>query len=92
MKACLGQITLAWASKRRPLRKKKILLDQNTYFRSNKLEQTDETRHGSFLLISTNSYIFRTGEFLDKTPQIDEEILVMMMDKAKETKLQRYKS
>ena len=29
---------------------------------------------------------------MDKTPHIAEEQLVMMMDKAQETKLQRYKS
>ena len=31
-------------------------------------------------------------EFMDKTPQIAEEQLVMTIDKAQETKLQRYKS
>ena len=31
-------------------------------------------------------------EFMDKTPQITEEQLVMTIDKAQETKLQRYKS
>ena len=29
---------------------------------------------------------------MDTTPQIAEEKLIMMMDKAQETKLQRYKS
>ena len=33
-----------------------------------------------------------TCEFMDKTPQIAEEQPVMTMDKAQETKLQRYKS
>ena len=33
-----------------------------------------------------------TCEFMDKTPQIAEEQLIMMMDKAQETKLWRYKS
>ena len=33
-----------------------------------------------------------TSEFMDKTPQIAEEQLVMTMDKAQETKLQKYKS
>ena len=33
-----------------------------------------------------------TCKFMDKTPQIAEEQLVMTMDKAQETKLQRYKS
>ena len=33
-----------------------------------------------------------TYEFMDKTSQIAEEQLVMTMDKAQETKLQRYKS
>ena len=33
-----------------------------------------------------------TCEFMDKTPQIAEEQLVMTIDKAQETKLQRYKS
>ena len=33
-----------------------------------------------------------TCEFMDKNPQIAKEQLVMMMDKAQETKLQRYKS
>ena len=33
-----------------------------------------------------------TYEFMDKTPQIAEEQLVMTIDKAQETKLQRYKS
>ena len=33
-----------------------------------------------------------TCEFMDKTPQIAEEQLVMTIDKVQETKLQRYKS
>ena len=33
-----------------------------------------------------------TCEFMDKTPQTAEEQLFMTMDKARETKLQRYKS
>ena len=33
----------------------------------------------------------RTCEFMDKTPQIAEKQFVMTMDKAQETKLQRYK-
>ena len=33
-----------------------------------------------------------TSEFIDKTPQIAEEQLVMTTDKIQETKLQRYKS
>ena len=33
-----------------------------------------------------------TCEFMDKTPQIAEEQLIMMMDKGQETKFQRYKS
>ena len=33
-----------------------------------------------------------TYEFMVKTPQIAEEQLVMTMDKAQETKFQRYKS
>ena len=33
-----------------------------------------------------------TCEFMDKTPQIAEEQLVMTIDKAQKTKLQRYKS
>ena len=38
------------------------------------------------------SYLVRTYEFTDETPQIAEEQLVMTMDKAQETKLQRYKN
>ena len=33
-----------------------------------------------------------TCEFMDKTPQVAEEQLVMTMDKAQETELQRYKN
>ena len=47
---------------------------------------------GRSFLISLDLYLFRTYEFTDKTPQIAEELLVMTMDKAQETKLQRYKS
>ena len=49
---------------------------------------------GRSFLISSDSYLVRTYEFTDETPQIHvaEEKLVMTMDKAKETKLQRYKS
>ena len=46
---------------------------------------------GRYFLINSDSYLFRTYEFTDKTPQIAEEQLVMTMDKAQETKLQRYK-
>ena len=47
---------------------------------------------GRSFLISSDSYLFRTYEFMDTTPQIAEEQLIMTMDKAQETKLQRYKS
>ena len=47
---------------------------------------------GRSFLISSDSYLVRTYEFTDETPQIAEEQLVMTMDKAQETKLQRYKS
>ena len=47
---------------------------------------------GRSFLISLDSYLVRTYEFTDETPQIAEEQLVMTMDKAQETKLQRYKS
>ena len=39
-----------------------------------------------------SSYLVSTYEFTDETPQIAEKQLVMTMDKAQETKLQRYKS
>ena len=45
----------------------------------------------SFLMIS-DSYLVSTYKFTDESPQIAEEQLVMTMDKAQETKLQRYKS
>ena len=47
---------------------------------------------GRSFLISSDSYLFRTYEFTDTTPLIAEEQFIMAMDKAKETKLQRYKS
>ena len=47
---------------------------------------------GRSFLISSDSYLVRTYEFTDETPQIDEEQHVMTMDKAQETKLWRYKS
>ena len=47
---------------------------------------------GRSFLISSDSYLVRTYEFTDETPQIEKEKLIMTMDKAKETKLQRYKS
>ena len=47
---------------------------------------------GRSFLVSSDSYLFRTYEFVDKTQQIAEEQLVMTMDKAQETKLQKYKS
>ena len=43
-------------------------------------------------IINSDLYLFGTYKFTDKTPQIAEEQLVMTMDKAQETKLQRYKS
>ena len=43
-------------------------------------------------LMSSDSYLVSTYEFTDETPQIAEEQLVMTMDKAQETKVQRYKS
>ena len=48
---------------------------------------------GHSFLINLDSYLFRTYEFTDKTPQIHvaKEQLDMTMDKAQETKLQRYK-
>ena len=47
---------------------------------------------GHSFLISLDLYFVRTYEFTDETPQIAEEQLVMTMDNAQETKLQRYKS
>ena len=47
---------------------------------------------GCSFLISSDLYLFQTCEFMDETPQIAEEQLVMMIDKAQKTKLQRYKS
>ena len=47
---------------------------------------------GHSFLISSDSYLVRTNEFTDETRHIAEEQLVMTMDKAQETKLQRYKS
>ena len=52
----------------------------------------NEIRHGCSFLISSDSHLFRTGEYLYKTSQIAEETLVMTIDKAQETKLQRQKS
>ena len=46
---------------------------------------------GRSFLINSDSYLFRTYEFTDKTLQKAEEQLVMTIDKAQETKLQRYK-
>ena len=43
---------------------------------------------GCSFLISSDSYLFKTCKFTNKTPQIAEEKLVMTMDKAQETKLQ----
>ena len=43
-------------------------------------------------LMSSDSYLISTYEFTDENPQIAEEQLVMTMDKAQETKLQKYKS
>ena len=43
------------------------------------------------LSLSTRIHTW-TYEFMDKTPQIAEELLVMMMDKLQKIKLQRYKS
>ena len=42
---------------------------------------------GCSFLISSDSYLVRTYEFMDETPQIAEEKLIMTMDKAKETKV-----
>ena len=42
---------------------------------------------GRYFLINSDSYLFRMYEFMDKTPQIAEEQLVMTMDKTQETKL-----
>ena len=47
---------------------------------------------GCSSFISSDSHLVRNYEFTHETPQIAEEQLVMMMDKAKEKKLQRYKS
>ena len=47
---------------------------------------------GRSFLINSDLYLFRAYEFIDKTPQIAEEQLVMTMNKAQETKLQSYKS
>ena len=47
---------------------------------------------GHSFLISLDEYFFRACEFMDKTPQRDEEQLIMMMDKAQETQLQKYDS
>ena len=49
-------------------------------------------RLGVFSSSARNRIRTGTCEFMDKTPQIAEEQLVMMIDKAQETKLQRYKS
>ena len=46
----------------------------------------------SYLISLDNSHLFRTYEFTDKTSQIAEEQLVMTMEKAQETKIQRYRS
>ena len=43
-------------------------------------------------LISSDLYLFRTCEFMDETSQIAEEQLLITIEKAQETKLQRYKS
>ena len=47
---------------------------------------------GHSFLISSDSYLVRTYKFMDETPQIAEEKLIITMDKAKKMKLQRYKS
>ena len=47
---------------------------------------------GRSSLMSLDSYLISTYELTDETPQIAEEQLVITMDKAQETKLQRYKS
>ena len=47
---------------------------------------------GHSFLISLDSYLFGAHEFMDKTPQLAKEKLIMTMDKAEEAKLQRYKS
>ena len=46
---------------------------------------------GRSFLISSDSYLVRTYEFTDETPQITEEKLIMTMDKAQETRLQKTK-
>ena len=46
---------------------------------------------GCSFLISLDSYLFRTYEFTDKTPQIAEEQLVMTMDKAQKQNLKDIK-
>ena len=44
---------------------------------------------GRSFLISSDSYLFRTSEVMDKTPQKVEGKLIMMMDKAQETKIEK---
>ena len=39
-----------------------------------------------------HNYLFGAHEFMDKTPQLAKEKLIMTMNKAEEAKLQRYKS
>ena len=47
---------------------------------------------GRSSFISSDSYLVRNYEFTHETTQIAEELLVKTMEKAQETKLQRYKS
>ena len=46
---------------------------------------------GPYSFVSLDSYLVRNYKFTHETPQIAEEQLVMTMDKAQETELQRYK-
>ena len=45
-----------------------------------------------YIYSEVNFRSLRTSKFLDKTSQIAEETLVIMIDSAQETKLQRDKS
>ena len=47
---------------------------------------------GHSFLISLDSYLFGAHKFMDKTPQLAKEKLIMTMDKAEKAKLQRNKS
>ena len=52
----------------------------------------NKTMCGCSSLISLDLHLISTYEFMDETPQIAGEQLIMTIDKAQETKLQRYKS